>query len=253
MLVDLSGIIFVVVAAGWGIYLLPKAVRRHDEHGARPVDSFSDSVRVVGRTGATQAAPVAQDAPAAPRRHTITRAAARQAAQRRRRVLGLLLLALLATVGTSYFAVTPWWSTAIPAALVLVFLVVARVTVRAQQARREAAAPEAIPAPADAMPVVIEPDLGAEDTAAISREELAAAVADPIPDDGGLWDPLPMTLPTYVHKARAHRTVRTIELTHVTSSGHDAADTALARQAEEARQAEDAGAAEAEKRKAAGA
>ncbi len=247
MLVDLSGIIFVVVAAGWGIYLLPKAVRRHDEHSARPVDSFSDSVRVVGRTGATPAAP----APVA-RRHTITRATARRAARRRRRVLGLLLLALLATVGTSYFAMTPWWSTAIPAALIVIFLVVARITVRAQQTRREAAAFEAAPAPSAALPVVIEPDLGAEDTAAISREELAAAVADPIPDDGGLWDPVPVTLPTYVHKARAHRTVRTIELADMTSSGHDAADTALARKTEAAASAE-VSAGDAEKRKVAGA
>lgn len=249
---DLSGIIFVVVAAGWGLYLLPKAVRRHDDHAVRSVDSFSDSVRVVGRTGATQAAPAVETP--APHRHTVTRATARRAARRRRRVLGFLLVALLATVGTSYFAVTPWWSAAIPGALILAFLVVARFTVRAQQVRLTAP-PEAVPTPTSAMPVVIEPDLGAEDTTAISREELAAAaVADPIPDDGGLWDPLPMNLPTYVHKARAHRTVRTIELTGVTSSGHDAADTALARQAEEARQAEAAEASdETKKRKAAGA
>ena len=30
-----------------------------------------------------------------------------------------------------------------------------------------------------------------------------------------------MTLPTYVNKARARRTVRTIELTGINSSGHD--------------------------------
>ena len=39
-----------------------------------------------------------------------------------------------------------------------------------------------------------------------------------------------MTLPTYVNKARARRTVRTIELTGISSSGHDDADTALARE-----------------------
>ena len=42
-----------------------------------------------------------------------------------------------------------------------------------------------------------------------------------------------MTLPTYVNKARARRTVRTIELTGINSSGHDQADTALARDASE--------------------
>ena len=41
-----------------------------------------------------------------------------------------------------------------------------------------------------------------------------------------------MTLPTYVNKARARRTVRTIELTGMHSSGHDEDDSALAREAE---------------------
>ena len=52
-------------------------------------------------------------------------------------------------------------------------------------------------------------------------------------DEGSLWDPLPLTLPTYVGKATARRTVRTIELTGITSSGHDEADTELARRADE--------------------
>ena len=56
-------------------------------------------------------------------------------------------------------------------------------------------------------------------------------------DDGSLWDPLPMTLPTYVNKARARRTVRTIELTGINSSGHDESDSALAREAAESAQA----------------
>jgi hypothetical protein len=29
---------------------------------------------------------------------------------------------------------------------------------------------------------------------------------------GNLWDPVPVTLPTYVHKPRAPRTIRTIDL-----------------------------------------
>ena len=34
----------------------------------------------------------------------------------------------------------------------------------------------------------------------------------PTPDGGSLWDPLPVTLPTSVHKPKAARTVRTINL-----------------------------------------
>lgn len=304
-----------VLAVGWAGYLIPKALKHHDDLAmSRPVDTFSDSVRVVGASAAKPAraaapvppvatpepAPTAPTAaagpaagpdlepdvepdlepvagpesvhpvpsvPAAPSagRPTITREAARRAARRRRRVLAALLLTLGLVMLTSALGYTPWWSTTVPGGLVVAFLVVARLTVRAQQVRRAApvqpaarpasAAPAAAQAPA--APADVEPDLGREDTAGLSREQLAAAVAAPVLDDGGLWDPLPMTLPTYVNKARARRTVRTIEITGMTSSGHDAADTALARTAAEAAKAEtDArteAEAEAEQRKAAGA
>jgi hypothetical protein len=120
--------------------------------------------------------------------------------------------------------------------------VVARLTVRAQQVRRAAPVQPSTDTSAEGVveestlvhtPAEVEPDLGREDTAGLSREQLADAVAAPVLDEAGLWDPLPMTLPTYVNKARARRTVRTIEITGMTSSGHDAADSALARSAEE--------------------
>jgi hypothetical protein len=283
--VDLSGIIFVVLAVGWAVILIPMALKRHDDEAKyRPVDTFSESVRVVSpattrpatsqdaappvTAGASTASAPAASAPAVPaaRAHRVTRAAARRAARRRRRVLVVLLLALVAVGVTSYLAYTPWWSTAIPGGLVVAFLVVARLTVRAQQVRRAApvqlpseAAAEAVESQAPsraAAPAEVEPDLGLDDTQGFSREELAEAVASPVLDEGGLWDPLPVTLPTYVNKARARRTVRTIEITGITSSGHDAADTELARSAEEAAKAESEAAsteAEAEDRRAAGA
>ena len=56
---------------------------------------------------------------------------------------------------------------------------------------------------------------------------------EPTTDAGALWDPLPMTLPTYVTKPRAARSVRTIDLQEagVSSSGRDAADSALVAEA----------------------
>ena len=274
--VDLSGIIFVVLAVGWAGYLIPKALKHHDDLAkSRPVETFSESVRVVSASSARTAKPASAEAPApapaaaeaAPtetrRAHRVTREAARRAARRRRRVLVVLLLAVVAVSVTSYLAYTPWWSTAIPGGLVVVFLVVARLTVRAQQVRR--AAPVHVEAPAKAVesqapsrtaaPAEVEPDLGQEDTQGLSREELAEAVAAPMLDDGGLWDPLPVTLPTYVNKARARRTVRTIEITGITSSGHDPADTELARSAEETSKSESEAeaATDAEQPKAAGA
>lgn len=278
------------LAVGWAVILIPMALKRHDDEAmSRPVDTFSDSVRVVGASSAkrrvTQVAPAAPPTaaaqpgatpspasevvpvpvPASPRLHRVTRESARRAARRRRRVLVVLLLALVAAGVSSYLAVTPWWSTAVPAALVVAFLVVARLTVRAQQVRRAApdqpAAPTADSAAEPVEPMVttphaVEPDLGPEDTQGLSREQLAEAVAAPVLDEGGLWDPLPITLPTYVTKARARRTVRTIEITGMTSSGHDPADSELARTAEETAKAEAEVATEAEveeQRKAAGA
>ncbi len=56
---------------------------------------------------------------------------------------------------------------------------------------------------------------------------------EPTTDGGTLWDPLPVTLPTYVSKPRATRSVRTIDLAdpRVSSSGRDAADSALVAEA----------------------
>jgi hypothetical protein len=242
--VDLSGIIFVALAIGWAVYLIPKALQREDEKAlSRSVESFSDSVRVLGRRAAATAPTQTEPVPAtatAPVVHRVTRQAARDAARRRRRVLGVLLTLLLGTVLAAAFAVAPWWSTAIPGGLVVGFLVVARLAVRAQQVRRFVADLDEASGPIEGLPLrpsldgwETQPDRGREDTVSVSAGELAAAVAAPTTDAGGLWDPLPITLPTYVTKPRARRTVRTIELTHgdVTSSGHDAADSALARRA----------------------
>lgn len=244
--VDLSGIIFAALAVAWAVYLIPKALRHHDEMAkARSVDRFSHSMRVLGRNGAVasrrQSArtagrpeprevvkpPAATTAPA-PRRPAPSREAARRAAARRRRVLGMLLLAVAVVAVLAWRMVVPWWSVAIPVGLVVLFLVIARLTVRRERVRVSTRLEQEDE---------LEVDEGREDTVEVDREELAAAVAAPLADEGSLWDPLPLTLPTYVHKAHARRTVKTIELTQtagVISSGHDAGDSALVAAAEEA-------------------
>jgi hypothetical protein len=62
------------------------------------------------------------------------------------------------------------------------------------------------------------------------------AVAADVPRDPSLWDPVPTTLPTYVSKPPARRSVRTIDLdsTGVWTSGRSESDSALAREAEAA-------------------
>ncbi len=72
-----------------------------------------------------------------------------------------------------------------------------------------------------------------EDTVQIQVADLEpVAVSVETVDSGSLWDPLPVTLPTYVNKARAARTVRTIDLSApgTWTSGRDEADSALVEQ-----------------------
>jgi hypothetical protein len=264
--VDLSAIIFVVLALAWAAYLIPKALKHHDELASdRLVEGHSDRVRILSRHGRAAKAVVVPDAPIETPAQTpvevarpsavpapvATRAVARKAARRRRRVLSVLVLALAVVTGLAGFAIVPWWSTAAPGAMVLLFLVVARLSVRTMQRRRrtaparvvvERAVTETVDArlPGSEAPAGATVDtadetsglidrLSDEGTAGASRQEIEAALAD----DGSLWDPLPVTLPTYVNKARARRTVRTIELTGINSSGHDQADSSLARDAAE--------------------
>ncbi len=239
--------IFIALALAWAVYLIPKALQQHDELArSRSVERFSARMRVFGGTSepeavaepAAPAEPVAHPALApvaaagvAPVRRT-SRAAARRAAARRRKVLAVLVFLLAATGLVAYLGHLPMWSPAVPAVLIVAFLVVARLTVRREQGigRRVAVPAEAVASPID------EP-VDTEDTIGVSRADLAAAADQPLADDGSLWDPLPVTLPTYVSKPRARRTVRTIELTQaqVTSSGHDPVDSKLVREAEAAK------------------
>lgn len=246
--VDLSGFIFAALAVGWAVYLIPKMLQHHEDLAkTRSVDSFSPQMRVLGSgrpapvqaavTTPADAAPAPAPTPApTPKAPTLTREAARRAARRRRHVLLTLVFALGMVGALAGFAIAPLWAPAIPAGLILLFLVTARMSVRQQQ-RARVVVPQSVAAAATA-----EADAD-EDTAGVAvseiREEVAAEeVAPALADEGSLWDPLPLTLPTYVTKPTARRTVRTIELTAgVTSSGHDAADSTLVKQAKAAEEA----------------
>lgn len=295
--VDPSGIIFVVLAVAWAVYLVPKALQHHDEVArSRSVDRFSTAMRVLARREPVDrrnarlvVAPTrSTDRVVVPPRPSVAarRAAARAAARRRRRVLVVLLGLDLVVVGLAAFAVLPWWSVAVPGTLTVAFLVVARTQVRRQDAQLwspsavAARVGENAPSPAvrvestgdvaprrairvDAPYGTVKPSRADadrefsadEDTVQISYAELEA-VAIPVEtvDGESLWDPLPVTLPTYVHKAKAARTVRTIDLSAPGSwtSGRDEADTALVEQTAEAAAAAPVDEEQAESRKAVG-
>ena len=261
--------IFVAVFVGWALYLIPKFMRDHEELATtRSLQDFSARLRVfaaarnVARQNllspdeptveismdAIQEA-LAADAAASVRTLKLpTRTAAKKAAKRRRRVLLVLLAATAVVSGLAVASIGPMWTPAIPAALVLLFLLTARRSVRRMNKARKAAARQArttdvvdrapatagtsrpeTPAPIIAQETDVEVALIARIEADNAADTDAAAAAD------RLWDPVPVTLPTYLDKPAARRTVMSIELNRgIVSSGHDAADSELVRAAEAA-------------------
>ena len=143
-------------------------------------------------------------------------------------------------------SVLAWPYVAIPSTLMVAWLVACRLMVRRERGvsgplSRIPTVPVAVQA--QAAEGAEEADGLSEDTAEVAVVEapLAEPVAGPdphVPDPAapGLWNPVPVTLPTYVSKPAAERrSVRTIDLdaTGVWTSGRTDADAALVREAEE--------------------
>ena len=189
--------------------------------------------------------PVAEKV-APPTARTLDRPAARLAARRRRRTL-LTLLTATAVVGglAGASVIAPFWVAA-PVALVVAWLVACRVQVRAERGLSRIKAPKQ---PKAAKPKAEKPKAfkkadkkkasstadDEEQTIIVSGQfedinpgrkhqmedlpleanalddQIVIAVPSVSTTGEALWDPLPVTLPTYVTKPRAGRTVRTID------------------------------------------
>ncbi len=300
-----------VLAVAWAGYLIPKALKHHDEVArTRSCDRFSTAMRVLARrepVNRRQARLVvtparAKDNPRiiAPTRVEISaekpkpavpapgpvpavrRAAARAAAKRRRRILLFLLLCDIVVGVLAALAILQVWTPAIPVAVTLLYLVLCRTQVRRENERvwtkaladvadsavamvdAEADgvlprrgvrvdAPHGTPAEVVAEVLAARNAQGFEEVSPNEETMSIPAVYDAVmveTEDGGtLWDPLPVTLPTYVTKPMAKRTVRTIDLSEpgTWTSGHTEADSQLVQDTE----AEAAEAAEAESDRAA--
>lgn len=305
---DLSALIFVALAVAWAAYLVPKAIRHHDEVArSRSVDRFSATMRVLARREAVSArdtrlvvspgrpaskttvttkettsavtvetvrpavaAPAAPDVGAVPA--AVRRRAAARAASRRRRVLGAILVVLAAVLTLAATGVIGWAWAAAPAGLLVAWLTACRLMVRAEtgtaaeaqlrRAQREDARAEKRALRRETR-VTRRSDRGEnlfgdyqEPSALVPAatddgdptQEVAAVVASASASvrtaaESGMWDPVPVTLPTYVAKAPATpRTVRTIDLdsTGVWTSGRSESDSALAREAEQSARVEKA-------------
>jgi len=269
--VGLTGVIYAAIVVAWAAYLVPLALRRHDQAArSRSIDRFSGAMRVLSRRGESTAGrlvvtpPRAIDrviSPGLSRRATAavpvaaatprpSRAALQAAATRRRRVLVVLACITAAVAAATGFAVLPWWTPAFPLALVAGFLCLVRHQVRLASDSYWVEAASASPTPSNVIRrtrTQVEASRGAakgpddEDTVPMDVEALRNAVtaleperrvAVPLPtaDGGSLWDPLPITLPTYVDKPVAARTSRQIALGEpgTWSSGHSAEATKTA-------------------------
>ena len=220
-----TGLIFAAIAIAWLAYLVPHFVRRRDDESVPdvdPADRFGDSMRII-RNGT---APLLdQDLERIPRYEVSTpqtrRAAIRDlhrkeavAAARRRRVLLVLLAMVSLLVGLCATGTVAWWILTIPGVLLVAFVVGARISVGAIRRSLDERYKQIR-------------NGSNESTIFLSREDLAAAVAaktssavaggsaartDPSTTTGALWDPVPITKPTYVSNPLAPRTVRTIDL-----------------------------------------
>ena len=249
------------LAVAWVAYLVPKALQHHDEVvRSRSVDRFSHRMRVLARRepvngrnarlvvtpGRAAAPPVVTTKGPAIADARIRREAVARATRRRRRVLGLLLLANAAVIGVAAFHLISWWWVAAPAALLVAWLVACRLMVRSERGIRrsrpvEVAATEVVDDEAAESELGAAGDSPLEDTMASPLGAPLVVEAELLQQaDPAMWDPLPVTLPTYVSKPAARRTVRTIDLddTGVWSSGRSESDSALAREADQAERAQ---------------
>jgi hypothetical protein len=266
-------LIIAFVVALWAAYFVPLVLRRYDEASKNAsIESSGRQSRVISRPVAQAPAvdlaasePAAVEEPVevpiekvAPVR-TTTGAAARLAARRRRRTLLTLLTVTAVVAGlASLKIIAPFWVAA-PVALVAAWLVACRIQVRGELGIARAKTPSFhLPKKArsakTSSTVVDEEDTiivsgqfedinpGRKHTmedipleATALDDQIVIAVPSVSTTGEALWDPLPVTLPTYVTKPRAGRTVRTIEFGQAGAwtSGHiEGEDTELPQSAQ---------------------
>jgi hypothetical protein len=227
--VGTTGVIFAAIAIAWLAYLVPHFVRRRadePEIEADPADRFSENVHIVRHGTAPlldqDLEPIAEYEVSTP----LTRRAAiadlrrldRLAATRRRRVLLGLLAVISVVIGVCAMTWLPWWSVAVPGGLLLVFVVAARIGVRTMRRRLDQRY-HAIVSGGHEKTVFLARKKTGQDSAQAKAEQSSPAESSRSVA-GTLWDPVPITMPTYVSKPLAPRTVRTIDLSgpDVTSS-----------------------------------
>lgn len=214
-----TGVIFGAIAIAWLAYLVPHFVSRRDGDQSEDLEidnRFSDSIRIV-RNGTApllnqdlEQIKTFEVSTPQTRRAAVAdlRRLDRLAASRRRRVLLVLLAVLSAVVGVCAVQLIPWWSVAIPGCLLLIFVGVARVSVWTMRKSLDSRYRSICRGSNEETVFLKVGDTvkGIVGTSGSSRK------SEPPSKPGALWDPVPITMPTYVSKPLAPRTVRTIDL-----------------------------------------
>lgn len=215
-----SGVIYAALLVGWGMYFVPRWVRRHEELSeARSVERFSRAMRILsGRTSTPDQRYVVMPRrpdEARPRRRS--RRAATLAMRRRRILAGLVLTTLIVSVATP-FSPLPWW-----APVALLFVTVADVVHLRIQARRQGDVTrtresvrrrtrlrlhrfdsvERILAARESLTQERAAALAERLAAEASAEAAARAEEQRLADAAAGWQPVPVPLPTYVSKPKA--------------------------------------------------
>ena len=229
-----SGLIFAILVVGWLAYLIPwLASRRETADDEVVTDRFADSMTILKRSSD----PLATEShdPLLEVSTPLTRSAGvheireshRLAARRRLRVVLTLLTFTL--LGVGLFALqpvpvvsVPWWVPVVPAGLLVAFLVVARFSVVSLNKVLDARMARVT---AGWQNETIAIDVSPLRPAVAQRTddaEHSIELSGPIESTGSLWDPIPVTTPTYVSKPMVPRSVRTIDLSMPTAAAADA-------------------------------
>lgn len=229
-----TGLIFGAIVIAWLAYLVPMYLRRNGQAlktNADPSERFSNHVKIISDSDDLRSVPVVDQNLAEVGRLKVStpltrraqvadlRRSDRVAAGRRRNVLITLSIALLLTIVFASVSWIPWWSVAIPGGLVVLFAGVARFSVVALRRNLDRRYAEIMVGHEEETVT-----LTAEDVKAVRDSDTQTISQGGSGRSSSLWEPLPITKPTYVSKPLAPRTVRTIDLSGPALAGADAED-----------------------------
>ncbi|MGL5406626.1 MAG: hypothetical protein ACRDAX_07590 [Propionibacteriaceae bacterium] len=205
---ELAGVIIAVIVAALLLYLIPSllGVRTVDDAATQDL-SFGSTMRTIHVANESldidESLFVSTPYTRRSQFRDIRRHEQRTAAFRRWALLGIIAGIILAAA-TSLAGFTPWWVLGIPLGLLGAFIGIVRMSVRVVKKQKKQRIHD----------IRYGDDMN--DTicfAAIRAEaEREVELTAPIEFSGSLWDPVPVTMPTYVQKPLASRTVRTIDL-----------------------------------------